>query len=306
MLKHNALKGASAAVFAVAAALFFVIVVSCKSAPAAKEAEIDPVALVDTNASFYFYMPVKANAEFAKKVLCKKIEGLSEKDAESIVNHTKTIVIASGIQNNNSAFQIATSGSYPLIAVQASLTESNGWRKKISADSACPYTYYVQKGTMMQLSVPSSNSALVSEDIQPMMQKYQNSMLMQSSPEAEYKNAPDGWDEKTYDFLTCGKPGEIKFIAFNPASFVAGFLKKDIKLGIQSISGTMTQNAKSGIFNLELNVEVTDSRTIKAALSMLKIALFPIPAEIVQVDENHIKITSITITWDGLTDLLVR
>jgi hypothetical protein len=315
LLKHNALKEPSAAVLTVVAALFFSIFFSCKSASPVIPS-VDPFALINPDASFYVYMPVKANQKFAQKMLCAEFEGMSEKDAAQIAGRTDTLIFASDFENSPSMFQIAASGKYPLAAVQLSLTESNGWRKKIYSETTVPYAYYLQKGGSLQIAIPSSVCAVLSDDVAQMISLYEKALASELLQEekltkpvndtAVTSTSPDGWNEGVYDFLSCGKPGEIKFIAYHPASFVTLLLKKDINLGIETIAGTMVQNAKEGIFNLELNIEVTDTRAIKAALSMLKIALFPVPAEIVQIDQNHIKITSLTITWDGLTRLLVK
>ena len=65
------------------------------------------------------------------------------------------------------------------------------------------------------------------------------------------------------------------------------------------------QSKDENLFALTLEIELNNPVIVKAAVKMLKLALFPVPAKIVQVGSSKIIISDISFSWKELIKLLM-
>ena len=59
-------------------------------------------------------------------------------------------------------------------------------------------------------------------------------------------------------------------------------------------------------YGVTLVLEMADSRTIKAAIRILQVALFGTPAKIEQSGSSQISITDLTLTWTEILTLISK
>lgn len=276
MLKRN-ISFLSVAFFLLS--LFFF---GCKSAPLVNP--VDPAELLSSGRAIYMTIPVQPNEEFVVRAV-KKIAGCSEKDARKIAGRIEKIYISIGTLGE---VELAAKGDFPSNMVGFALTEKKGWKKT----SFKEYQYYTGAKSAYQISLPSPKVAVVAQDIEPMLEKYDdaaNNDLHQAS-----------MDEEIYAFLENGGSGSIEVFAPVPKAFIRTFIGANVTSPVQNMSGTFTNISAQKEFGLKLSVKMSDPRTVKAAAAALKLALFPVPAKVVQSGESTISITDITLDYDEL------
>lgn len=254
----------------------------CKSAPLVNP--VDPAELLSSGRAIYMTIPVQPNEEFVVRAV-EKIAGCSKKDARKIAGRTEKIYISIGTLGE---VELAAKGDFPSSMIGLALTEKKGWKKT----SFKEYQYYTGAKSAYQISLPSAKVAVVAQNIEPMLEKYDdaaNNDLHQLS-----------MDEEIYAFLENEGSGSIEVFAPVPKAFIRTFIGADVDFPVQNISGAFTNISAQKEFGLKLSVKMSDPRTVKAAVAALKIALFPIPAKVVQSGESTVSITDITLDYDEL------
>ncbi len=272
-----------AAVIFTAASLFFV---ACKSAPV--ENPVDPAELLSDDGAVYFVVPVQPNMDFVNKAFMK-ISDCSESEARKISERTDDIYICVDM---NGKTQLSAGGNFPSRMISLALTEKKGWSKSEYKD----HRIYSSEKSKYKLSLPSSSVAVVSRDVEEMLGRFDecaSNDLHSVSMRAD-----------VYEFLKRENSGEILLYAPFPKAFIKSFLGADVTSPVESIFGEL-KNLKDGKqFALKIVLKMSDSRTVKAACAALKLALFPIPAKIVQTGSCEITITDITLGYDSLLKIL--
>ncbi len=90
-----------------------VIFTSCKSTPIQEELEeVNPLALLDSEASIYVGIPVKKHLDLTASVLTSQIDSLSQKDAKKIASYIDVLYAGVGTLKDRSRLQIACQGEY--------------------------------------------------------------------------------------------------------------------------------------------------------------------------------------------------
>ncbi len=287
-------------VFLTALTLFLFF--SCKSAPQVEP--VDPLNLIDARAPVIIYIPVTANRSFVEYAMIT-MAGMTEKDASTIAGRTKNVAISS---DSDGAFQIALEGSYPKIGINMALTEKKGWKSAYTTDTTLPVVFYSSESYGLQVGNPDSLTLLAGQSVSPLLKRYENEQhrLILASQGVEDSIEENPLNAAIYDFLKDNNNTEIRFYSQNPAAFLNKFLGKALSLGLNNISGSLVESKADKTFALKLELELTGSTVSKAVVKMLKIALFPIPAKIVQTGENHVQITDISFTYNQLIKLIKR
>lgn len=278
MLKRNISR--LAAVIFTAASLFFA---GCASAPV--ENPVDPAELLGGDGAIYMVVPVQPNEEFVKLAV-RKISGCSEKDAEKITSRTDDIYISVGLDGNA---ELSADGDFPSRMISLALTEKKGWTKNQFNE----YKYYSSGISPYSISLPSSKIAVASKNIGPMLSRFDDC--------ANNDFHTVSMDEEIYSFLKSDAAGSIQVFAPVPKAFIRAFIGANVSFPVQSISGTFTDlKDKKDEFGLKITVKMNDPKTVRAAVAALKLALFPIPAKVVQSGADTISITDITLGYDDL------
>lgn len=300
MKKHNACKTVLALLSTVFVSVFLF---SCKSAP--EPVSVDLLSLVDSDAAVYFFLPAENYKTLIQGVLTKKIDGLTEKDAVRLCDRLQDIYLASG--KHTSDFQIAASASIPQFALSSALSEKNGWQKNTSSDTSVPYSYFTSANTPLELSFPTVNTALVSYDVQRQLSYFEKALVQgEVAGESSGQSIPEGFNPQVYEYLTEQQRKEIRFIAVKPVSFIHMLIGKPLNLALNSVRGTISYTPSGKEAALTIDLELKDPRAVKAALQVVKLAIFPVAAKISLKGTNHIIITDYTISWKELTNIITR
>jgi len=301
--KHNNCGELAGMVFAVSAALFFGLFVSCASRPPV--IAVDPLSVIDPEAAVYVVIPEKIHSAFVEKLLITEIAGLSQNDAHRIADRMGTCWIAGGFRKESGKyFQVAASGNYPELIVKSVFTRKNGWIEKNYQGKPIQYSYYQNLSSGVETAFLSSTFVCVSNQVLSMVEQYDRSIMNErignDFEKFSYKQDVSLW-------LSDHSSTDIRFYLQNPSLYTTQLLGKGASLGIETVTGVVSENkTKEGVFNLELTIQLNDPRTIKAAVALLKIALFPVPAKIIPIDNTHIVITEITLSGDALISMISR
>lgn len=280
MLRHKCFSLAAA--FLVVASVFLA---GCKTV-SRPENDVDALALLDDDFILYVGIPVQTNKEFTVEAV-SKLAGVSSSDSEKIASRLSNVYIGTNLVGK---MQLSAECAFPSAFVKMALSEKNGWKANPFENNF----FYTRDKSKLQLSVPSASNCCVSYDVRPMLEKFNAAALSEDSL------SPMKLDERTVKLLTQNQKGEIVFYAPIARNFLKKFLGTEIPFAVDSITGTLTQLKNSKSFGMTLVIELNDPRTIKAACAALKIALFPVPAKIVQTGTSQITVSDYTFDWKQL------
>lgn len=285
-------------IFFSACVLFFtVFLFSCKS-PVQFE-QVDPLNLVSGDSVIVVYVPVSANADFVEYAVTE-LFALSQKNAKTVVPRMKNLVLASEKQGT---IQVAVEGTFPKSGIKMAFSEKNGWQTKNSSDTAFPFSIYSSNELSMEVAVPDSKTILASDDVSRMLLRYESQQSAFVNDGTE-KNPENLLNAKICDFLMDNGGEQIRFYAQKPGDLFGRLVGKTINLGLTSLAGILEKSKAGDKFALTLNLELSNSAVSKAAVKMLKIALFPLPAKILQKSSTEIQISDISLTYAQLVGFL--
>lgn len=271
---------------------------SCKSTQEFES--VEPLNLIDCNAPLIVYIPATENREVIEYFL-KDFAQLSQKNIQTVSSRTQNIAISSDFSGN---YQIASEGTYPKLGINLALTEKNGWNSKRAEDTHFPFVIYSSSKNQIELSSPDSSTVLLSQEVESMLQRYESFQTVLQDSAAEKK---EQMSAKVYEYLTDSSSSEIRFYAQNSSLFFNKVVGKVLNLGIKDVYGSLASSAKAKEkFALTLNLELSNEAVTKAAVKLLKVALFPIPAKIVQTGKETIKITDISLSYSQLLNFIKK
>ena len=271
---------------------------SCKSVQEFES--VEPLNLIDSSAPLIVYIPAAENREVVEYFL-KEFAQLSQKNVQAVSSRTKNIAVSSDFLGN---YQIASEGTYPKLGMKLALTEENGWKSKKSDNANFPFLIYSSSENQIELSSPDSSTVLLSREVEPMLQRYEKAQTVLQDSAAEKKKEMSA---KVYEYLTDSSTSEIRFYAQNSSLFFNKVVGKVLNLGIKDVYGSLASSAKAKEkFALTLNLELSNEAVTKAAVKLLKVALFPIPAKIVQTGKETIKITDISLSYSQLLNFIKK
>ena len=271
---------------------------SCKSVQEFES--VEPLNLIDSSAPLIVYIPAAENREVVEYFL-KEFAQLSQKNIQTVSSRTKNIAVSSDFLGN---YQIASEGTYPKLGMNLALTEKNGWKSKKSDNTNFPFLIYSSSKNQIELSSPDSSTVLLSMEVEPMLQRYEKAQTVWQDSAADNK---EEMIAKVYEYLTDSSTSEIRFYAQNSSLFFNKVVGKVLNLGIKDVYGSLASSAKAKEkFALTLNLELSNEAVTKAAVKLLKVALFPIPAKIVQTGKETIKITDISLSYSQLLNFIKK
>ena len=282
--------------------LLSLVLFSCKSTPDAQP--VEPLNLIDATAPVIIYIPATSNRSFVEYAMVL-MAGMSEKDSQTIASRTKNIAIST---DSSGSFQIALEGSYPKIGINIALSEKKGWKSSLTTDTTLPVTFYSSEQYGIQVGNPDSSTLVAGQSVSPMLKRYENEQhrLILASQGVEDSIEENPLDASIYEFLKDNKDVEIRFYSQNPSAFLNKFLGKAVSLGLNNLSGSLIESKADKTFALKLDLELSTNAVAKAAVKILKIALFPIPAKIIQTGETYVQVTDISLTYNQLIKLIKR
>lgn len=288
MLKR---KFASIAASVLCAAAFFLS--SCASAP--KPKAVNPLSLLGNDNAMYIYVPVDSHKEFVTQALMRLME-LKKSDSDKITGRIRDLYIGTML---GSGFEISASGNFPPNYAKASLTQKNGWE----SEKYLSYDYFVQSSSAIEVAVPCPENVLLSYKVSDLLDRFDKISL---SEDGAVENESDSYKEM-FSFLESNGSDDILLFSSKPDLFFYSFVGTKITLGVDRIKGRFSAiQDKKDTYGVSLVLEMSDPRTVKAAMRLLQMALFGVPAKISQSGESQITLTDVTLTWNEILDLIAK
>ena len=265
---------------------------SCASTP--KREPVAPLSLLGSDDALYVCVPVDSHKEFVTRALIK-LMALKKSDCEKITGRINDLYIGTKF---GSGFEVSASGQFPPNYAKASLTEKNGWE----AYTYRSYDYFVQKSSAMELSVPCAENIMLSYKISDLLDRFDAAQSGSAGAADENESYA-----QTKAFLESNGSRDILFVSSRPDLFFYAFTGTKLTLGVDKIKGTFFDVPQAAeTYGVNLILEMADTRTIKAAIRLLQMALFGTPAKITQTGDSQISVTDITLTWDEILDLISK
>ena len=273
---------------------------SCSTTP--DFSPVEPLELLETNASLYLSVPVQANSDFVNKAI-SKIGRIAESDAAKISQRLKVAYIS---LRADGAFQLSASCDIPTAFLGLALTEKNGWVKSDSEGQ--PFYTHIQ--TSYQLCVPSNENLFLSKDIREPLHKFKilsrPELYVTDEKNASVKFLSESMTEKAYAFLHENNSPDIKLYSPDSSYLIKSFFGPvGIKSSISSVYAILSQyRGVKDQFNASLILNFSDPRTVKATVGLLKIGLFGLPVRITVTGASQITITDFPVSTDKMLSFI--
>lgn len=277
---------------------------SCQSTPNPRK-DIGVLDVLDGQSAVFLYVPVKTHEKFLKSAIKSFSPDIKDGTCDLIIGRTNEIAVCIGNvssgEKKSPVLQFSAKGSYPEFALKSVFKEQKGWMKKVFNGVNGDYDYFESKNpaTLELKAAFPGTFALLGNDVENEIAAYD----LESSDFSENKTAPYNWDESVYKYLLSGKNNDIMFYAQDPSIATKAFFGKSIKLGMKSIFGRFYEHSKSSDnskFGIDVYIELSDARTMKAATALIKLAIFPVAARISAFDSTHILIQDLVVDYSTL------
>lgn len=279
-----------AAAVLVAAGLF----TSCKSTP--DIAPVDPFELLDGDAALYLSVPVQANQDFVVSAI-QKISGAAETDAQKIAGRLDTAFVAIGV---NGEVQLSASGKIPQSFLGMALNEKKGWKGGVIEQQ----TVYTHQQSHYQLCLPSSSNAFLSNNIESMVKRFNK--IAYSDMSISEKLLSETLTQAELSIIHENQTPDIIMYSPVPQVFMRSMLGAgDVKTPVASFVAVLSQyRGVTDQFNVKFILNMSDSRTVKATMALLKTALFGVPAKVAQTGQKQITITDLPVSKARLLSII--
>lgn len=258
---------------------------SCKST--SKIEKVNVVDLLEPDFDVYFSIPVQENFEFSKKLVSSFLlngDEDSEKDVEKIVKRIDFLYV--GLNLDSKEYEISASGDFPTTLSKLVLTEKKGWKK----EKYSSYVYRTHSASGVNLSMINPDIAVLSS----------NSKKIETQL-SRYNSIIAGENLERIDFQTSDKDIIFYFPDGNKAFSL--FIPVDIKLGgVKSFKGVLSNSSKPEVFDLNVFIDSTDTRMLKATSVLLRLGLMGTPAQII-VENDVLTISNLNLDWNSIIDL---
>ncbi len=279
---------------------------ACKSLEQSIPA-VDAMAVLEDDSAVYFKIPVAKHSEFAKKLLCSAVPGLTEDNADYLIPKVNTMCAGLGkigAKSLSSRVQVSVDGYLPPIAVNAALTEKNGWKMKKSSVSAkisgisVPCVYYERKDTDFKLGLASLKNVVFAKDIDPLLKHY--SAQLDSLYENGTVLQPEkNWTNSTYDWMTSSSDN-IRFCVLYPQAFIKNLLGVELNFAIANARGTFTEKEEDFILSIE--IEFQNNLVVNAAKAFL--SLYYGKSVSFETSANVLKVANISLSQEKVLNLI--
>ncbi len=271
---------------------------SCKSTPAPLP-EVDPLSVLEEDSSIYAYVPVQNHKKLTKDVIYATVSGVTEKDAERIVEHVESLYAGLGTVKDRSRLQIVACGSIPQIAVNAVFKKKNGW-EKTEYDAATTeentllgypnkFSFYTRLDTDFELSFPSEKMFCASRAVMPLLDRYS---LRQKLSETPYS---DWIKQETEDIL---------FYITKPGQYLRSMIGMNVN-GCDAVFGKVIAE-KDDNYSLEFYVHLSNEKAMRFFVSALSLSFGMMGGTVEQVDSLTVKMSGVEFSENKIIELFTR
>lgn len=291
--------------FLVLFSILFFCLFSCKSLPLPQE-NVRALELLDNKSSFYLRIPASMDKDLIEKILRNSVQGLSQKNAASVVERIDTIYVGMIRNRKGTTFQLSADCDFPKIVLDNALTKKNGWEKEpltLKNREGKNVSYQIFKNQSLKLSSPSEHIVCLGRDVLNMVEHY-NSLYNE--------NLDDGYEnllQDAYEWLSYEdgmQDNQVRFYAQKPQSFLTLLTGARLNFQLINVRGAMENDPLSdNQYLLRLEFEFKDSRTVPAARGALSLAFGLTDSNVFMESPTHLVVSDIRIEKQSLYRILV-
>lgn len=244
------------------AVLLFSLFFACKSSP--EGIQVNPLELLDENNALYMAVPKEADPELLEYILKSNINGLSDKDAGTVVSRINKVYCGLSTSKKKRTFQCAVSGNIPLGLVPKVFSRKSGFSKTV---------YQNPEGTSFDIynyedftcSFPDGKTFVAGRNLTGMLDKFE------SLSKGEDVSEPV-LEDQFFNFLS-GCKNTICFYANKPQSFLTMLTGVNLDLKLNYVTGEIRQDKeKDSQYLLDMAFDFKNERFAKAGKAVLTLA----------------------------------
>ena len=290
MKKHNSL-------FLIIILLLFA---ACKTVPSGTVVKAPD--LLNKNKNFYISIPTAADPQLIEYVIKSNIPDISESDVKEIVSRVDRAYAGLNADNKDPKIQLAIDSDIPVKYIPKILNKKNGWEVKDYTGSASGAKYGVFSQEDITLAFPSDKIALMGEDVEGMLAKYDeiHSIPAEDSIGLTYEDL----DQLTYSHIT-ESDSEIRFITNKPETFLLMLTGQKLTLQLNTVRGSFICDPKNdNQYILDFIFDFKNEKAAKAGKIMLGFAFGLADGDDKALKATELKIEGIKISKKQLYDIL--
>lgn len=280
---------------------------SCKT-PQETVKTVNPLELLDNNSSFYLAIPVEQDKDLVKKMVLSNVQGISEKNAEQIVDRTEILYVGLNKKRRYTEVQLSAKCEVPKIAISKVFSKRNNFEEvKISFDDLNKeYSVYNRKD--LAISFPANDIVILGRDLQFCLEKFavlSSDFDLQSNIELNEKINSLNLNSSAFEWLN-NNEGEVRFFAQKPQAFLQMLVGANLNFKLIYVKGSMNTDEKyPDQYLMNLEFEFRDSRLVNAAKGALSLAFGLTNSEVIQNSSTNLQIKNIKIGKKQLYKILV-
>ena len=284
--------------------LFFIIILllfaACKTVPSGTVVKAPD--LLNKNKNFYISIPTAADPQLVEYVIKSNIPDISESDVKEIVSRVDRAYAGLNADNKDPKIQLAIDSDIPVKYIPKILNKKNGWEVKDYTGSASGAKYGVFSQEDITLAFPSDKIALMGEDVEGMLAKYDeiHSIPAEDSIGLSYEDL----DQLTYSHIT-ESDSEIRFITNKPETFLLMLTGQKLTLQLNTVRGSFICDPKNdNQYILDFIFDFKNEKAAKAGKIMLGFAFGLADGDDKALKATELKIEGIKISKKQLYDIL--
>ena len=276
------------------------LIVSCKTVPTGTVVKAPD--LLNKNKNFYISIPTAADPQLIEYVIKSNIPDISESDVKEIVSRVDRAYAGLNADNKDPKIQLAIDSNIPVKYIPKILTKKNGWEVSDYTGAASGTKYGVFTQQDITLAFPSDKIALMGEDVEGMLAKYDeiHNIPAEDSIGVSYEDL----DELTYSHIT-ESDSEIRFITNKPETFLLMLTGQKLTLQLNTVRGSFICDPKNdNQYILDFIFDFKNEKAAKAGKIMLGFAFGLADGDDKALKATELKIEGIKISKKQLYDIL--
>lgn len=251
------------------------------------EQDLVPLALIGKGFSIYASIPVTNHRDLTAELLTEEIENLSDTDAMLIAKRIDMLYAGLGTVSDRSRLEAVAEGNIPPIGIKTTFTKKNGWSKNSYKDDL---SYYAHDDSRYDICFFSQKLFSIAQDLTPVMDRYAEKAVL---------------DETRYTEWISRKSDDILFYITRPGQYLRSLIGASINASTDRIYGSM-QHIRGNIYNMQMNIHVTDRSSIQSLKSMLALSFGLTGASLSQKDNETLVLSKVEVTQQQIVNLFTR
>ena len=278
-----------------------IVLFSCKTLPQINK--IQALDLLDNKSGFYIALPKNADEDLLKRVMLNNVEGLSEKDIDSILERIDKVYLGLNKSKKNTSVQLTIDGNIPSQFIPKILNKKRGWESRTFTPEESKNTYHIYNNQNIELTFPSSSIACSGRDIEKMLSVYDS--FLNITEIVDRLICDTSLEDQPYDYLL-GASDEIRFYANKPQSFLTIITGTSLDLKLLDVYGSFRIDPDfENQYLLNFKFDFKNEKYLKAGKVLLKLAFGLTNSEMENPSSNELIIKNIHISKEQVYKIFV-